>query len=279
MMIVTMMMVTSRQYLMRKHYTVEQLIKGYWRIPFLSGIFVGLVGIYLRKYVRDHDRFDSLSMETKKHNVDLRTHRPLTPLETALSSRLRGSLVCVTGAVVLWAGGFYILFVWLVIYMTNLVDPPIPYAFVVNSACLFVTMVLLFPFAGWMSDAWGRKTVMTWGGVGVALLSPVAMDVLSRGESSFGWVVAAQLVLGVCLCLYAAPMCAWMVESFPPEARLTSVAIGYNVAMALAGGMSPSLATWLVIEHGGVAAGYLLSTLSIVSLLGLHLAPKHEEYL
>jgi MHS family proline/betaine transporter-like MFS transporter len=268
----------SLQYLMRKHYTVEQLTQGYWRIPFLCGILVGLVGMYLRKYVKDHDRIDSLLMETKKkkRNVD---PRPLTPLEMAWSSRLRGSLVCVTGAVVLWAGGFYILFVWLVIYMTDLVDPPLPFAFVVNSSCLFVTMVLLFPFAGWMSDVWGRKAVMTWGGVGVALLSPVAMDVVSRGESSFGWVVAAQMVLGVCLCLYAAPMCAWMVESFPPEARLTSVAIGYNVAMALAGGMSPSLATWLVIQYGGVAAGYLLSALAIVSLLGLHLAPKHEEYL
>jgi hypothetical protein len=28
-------------------------------------------------------------------------------------------------------------------------------------------------------------------------------------------------------------MCAWLVESFEPQARLTSVSIGYNVAQAL----------------------------------------------
>ncbi|KAL3784307.1 hypothetical protein HJC23_004971 [Cyclotella cryptica] len=265
-------------YLMRKHYTTDQLLRGYWRIPFLCGIFVSLAGYYIQHHVRDHDRIDSILME-KKHHIDPEKHRPLTPLELAWSRPLRGSLLCVTAAVFLWAGGFYILFVWLVIFMTDLVYPPIPYAFVINASCLFVTMVVLFPFAGWLSDVWGRKVVMTWGGVGVALLSPVAMDVISRGGGNLGGVVAAQMLLGVCLCLYASPMCAWMVESFPPEARLTSVAIGYNVALALAGGMSPSLATWLVMEYGVMAVGYLLSASAIVSLLGLHLAPKHDEYL
>lgn len=256
---------------MRSSFTPEQLSNGYWRIPFLCGIFVSFSGFYIKNYVRDHDRIEAILAE-KSHEIDSEAHRHLTPFELAWSKRLRGSLVSVMASVLLWAGGFYIIFVWLVIFMTDLVDPPIENAFTINALCLFVTMVLCFPFAGWLSDVYGRKFIMTCGSLGCALFAPSALSLISEG--SFGC-IGAQMFLGVCLCLYGSPMCAWMAESFPPEARLTSVAIGYNVAMALAGGLAPSMATWLVKEHGGVAVGYLLSAFATISMLGLHLAPKH----
>lgn len=258
---------------MRSNFTADQLSRGYWRIPFLCGIFVSISGIYIRNHVKDHKQVMTILRE-HGNEIDSRAHRPLTPLEMACSQRLRGSLISVIAAVLLWAGGFYMMWVWMVVFMTDLVDPPIPHAFTINASCLFITMVVLFPFAGLLSDIHGRQSVMTCGALGLAFFSPNAMNLISEGN--FGFVLITQLLMGTCLCLYAAPMCAWMVESFPAEARLTSVAIGYNVAMAIAGGLSPSLATWLVTHYGAMSAGYLLSAFAIISLLGLHLAPKHE---
>ena len=62
---------------------------------------------------------------------------------------------------------------------------------------------------------------------------------------------------------------AWLVEAFPPDARLTSVAIGYNVAQAIMGGSAPTLAT-ISADAWVVAPGFLLTGIALLSLIGLH---------
>lgn len=259
---------------MRGYFSAEQLSKGYWRIPFLCGILVSLSGFYIKNHVKDHKQVTVLLRE-HGNEINSVAQRPLTPLELAFSERLRGSLISVTASVLLWSGGFYLCWVWLVIYMTDMAAPPVPHAFTINALCLFATMVVLFPFAGWLSDIYGRKQVMTLGAGGTMIFSPFAMNLIARG--TLAPVLITQLVLGVFLGLYASPMCAWMVESFPAESRLTSVSIGYNVSMAIAGGLTPSLATLLVQNYGPMSAGLLISLFAFVSLLGVHLAPKHDQ--
>jgi MHS family proline/betaine transporter-like MFS transporter len=68
------------------------------------------------------------------------------------------------------------------------------------------------------------------------------------------------------------------VETFPPEARLTSVAVGYNIALALLGGTTPALATYLVDEVGALAPSYILSGVSVLSLIGLYLG-RNKQYI
>ena len=72
-------------------------------------------------------------------------------------------------------------------------------------------------------------------------------------------------------------MMAWLVEGFPPAARLTSVGIGYNIAQATAGGFAPALATMLVDKYGEHAPGFVLTGLAVLSLTGLLVAPKHTD--
>ncbi len=158
--------------------------------------------------------------------------------------------------------------------MRDLIEPPVEMPFAINALSLFVTVVAAFPFAGWLSDAYGRRPVMTIGASGVAVLAPAMMRVVGRGDSLAA--LAAQTTLGACLCLYGAPLCAFLVESFPPESRLTSVAVGYNTAMAIAGGLSPAFSTQIVLVYGPEGAGYLLSAFAVISLCGVHMTPRHD---
>ena len=73
-------------------------------------------------------------------------------------------------------------------------------------------------------------------------------------------------------------MCAWLVESFPPEIRLTSVAVGYNIAQAVAGGTSPALATILVDKFGKTSPGFMVSIIAIFSVTGLYIGQGLETY-
>lgn len=253
---------------MRHHFTTDQLVEGgLWRAPFLCGVLVSGSGLYVKHKVKEHTNMSGPSSSANDGTGQ-------SPLALAFSAEWRGSLIAAAAAVCLWAGGFYIVMVWLAIFMQDLVDPPVPHAFAINALNLLLTMVLLFPWAGRLSDALGRRRVMTAGAAGLALGAPPALELVARGGALGA--LAAHLLLGLLLCLYAAPLPAVLAESFPPAARLTAVALGYNAACAAAGGLAPAAATWLARGHGPAGAGCLLSALAVVSLIGVHcLAPRN----
>ena len=113
------------------------------------------------------------------------------------------------------------------VYMADLIEPPVPNSFAVNSASLALSVCLLFPVAGWLSDKVGRKRVMAIGGLGLAVLSPLMITMIGKGQASSAFF--AQMILGISLSMWGAPMMAWLAESFDPAARLTSVSVGYNI--------------------------------------------------
>lgn len=158
--------------------------------------------------------------------------------------------------------------------MIDFVNFPAGRASVINSASLFVSVCVLFPVAGMMSDWYGRKRVMYVGGVCTCLWSPFMVAVVGRGNGVAAFF--AQSTLGVAMSLWGAPMNAWLVESFPSHVRLTSVAIGYNVAMAVFGGSSAALATALADRYGGKAVGFLISFVAVLAMIGLWLQPRQQ---
>mmetsp|Transcript_3442 Transcript_3442/g.4579 ORF Transcript_3442/g.4579 Transcript_3442/m.4579 type:complete len:540 (-) Transcript_3442:422-2041(-) len=246
-------------YVIRESLDDEQLHSYGWRIPFLSGILVSLSGFYLRYYGDE---------ETIEHHGGGGEN----PCCSAFRRENLRSLLAASLVPMLWGGGFYLAFVWMATFMEAIVEPPVPNAFLVNSLALLGSVCLLFPIAGILSDMFGRNRVMMIGGSSAAILSPIIVIVVSNGDPVAAFF--AQTALGISLSLWGAPMCAWLVESFPPEIRLTSVAVGYNIAQAIVGGTSPAIATYLVDVYGLHSPGYIITVLAIFSLLGLYIAPQ-----
>ncbi len=248
---------------LRASLTEEQLMDYGWRIPFLSGILVSLSGLYL-KYYGEEDAIDH-----HHGGGGGRNEIGGNPLYMALRKENLRALFAASLVPMLWSGGFYISFVWMATFMGVLLDPVVPNAFLVNSFSLFISVCLLFPLAGILSDIFGRTKVMYLGGISLAILSPIMVSVISKGNSVAAFF--AQSALGIALSLWGAPMCAWLVESFPPAIRLTSVAVGYNIAQAIVGGSSPAVATYLMDTYGDHAPGYLISIIAVFALIGLTL--------
>lgn len=290
-------------YALRSFLSYEQLVAWGWRLPFWSGILVSFSGFYLRSYenveddqnsrhcvastraaapsgtntIRDSQNSPDVGAD---HNTPLPVVKssddcepiipvisPPNPLRIAFAAQNRRSLLAAALVPMLWSSGFYLSFVWMAIFMEDLIESPVPHAFGVNSAALLISVCLFFPVAGILSDRYGRRFVMTIGGVSVGVLSPILVLVIGKGNALNALV--AQSSLGVALSFWGAPMCAWLVEAFEPEARLTSVAIGYNLAQATVGGLTPSVATIMVDSVGVNSPGWILTVLSILSLTGL----------
>jgi MFS family permease len=189
------------------------------------------------------------------------------PFLLAIAPGNRRSLLAAAMVPTLWAGGFYTSFVWMAIYMSDLLNSPVPHAFIVNSVALFLSVGLFFPVAGILSDMYGRRRVMTIGGLGMGVLGPVMIALIGQGKTYVALI--AQCFLGISLSLWGSPMCAWLVESFDPAARLTSVGIGYNLAQSIVGGASPSIATILVDTFGPYSPGFMIFVLAIIAMTGL----------
>ena len=252
-----------------------------WRLPFLSGIIVSVAGFYL-KFSEDSDE-ETASVSTKSLDEESMkghdegnntTTAKKNPLMTVFERRNLRPLLASAMVPMMWSSGFYLSFVWMAIYMTSLCEQPIPNAFAINSAALFLSVCAMFPVAGWLSDRYGRRFIMSIGGVSLALLSPVLIRSIGQGDP---WIAfGSQLFLGICLSFWGSPMGAFLVESFDPEARLTSVSVGYNVAHAIVGGSTPALATYLVDAVGPTSPGWIYVIVACVSMAGLWLvAPPH----
>lgn len=229
------------------------------RIPFLSGIFVSVSGFYLRSHGDDDDL---------GHIHDGSSAAVKNPIRLAFSRANLRSLLASTMVPLLWASSVYLTFVWMPVYMTDLIDSPVPNAFAVNSASMGVGIILAFPLAGWLSDKMSRKKVMGIGGVLICVLYPIMISIIGEGVASRAFF--AQMILGVCLSCWGAPMMAWLAESFDPSARLTSVSIGYNMAQALGGGLAPAIATEMVDNWGPDSPGYYISIIALIALVGLY---------
>lgn len=273
-------------FVLRASLTHDQLVSWGWRIPFLSGILVSYFGFYLKTHGGDHDGYhyreprqngeeenggngyvvndkDFVNEEADEVIIS----KPRNPLFQAFSRGNLRPLLAASMVPMLWSAGFYLSFVWMAIFMAELIQDPVPGAFALNSAALFFSVCLLFPVAGILSDRFGRVRIMTIGGMGMGILSPVLVILIGRGNPVLAFL--SQSLMGISLSLFGAPMCAWLVEAFEPSARLTSVSIGYNIAHAIAGGSTPYLATRMVDKVGPGSPGWILTILAIIALTGL----------
>jgi len=245
--------------ILRSSLTDEQLHTWGWRVPFLSGILVSISGFYLRSHGDDDDQ--------QHVHGDGATSSAQNPIRLAFSRGNIRALLATAMVTLLWATSFYLIFVWMPVYMTDLIDNPVPNAFAVNSASLAISVCLLFPIAGWLSDKYGRRKVMGVGGLLLGVFAPISMAVIGNGITATA--LLAQTFLGIALSFWGAPMMAWLAESFEPSARLTSVSIGYNIGQVLGGGVAPAAATELVDHFGALVPGYYITVVAVISLMGL----------
>lgn len=243
---------------LREILTDEQLYDFGWRIPFFSGILIAFVAVYLHFYGEE--------VHTNENVYDHQESEIKNPLRVAFRKGNRMALFATSLTPMLWAAGFYLSFVWMAIFMTELLEPPINGGFWVNAGAMLCGMTFMLPVAGNISDRVGRVKTMTVAAFALGVLGPVVVVLI--GQSIAVLAFFAQVLLGIILSFFGAPLCAWLVENFSPEVRLTSASLGYDIAHATAGGFSPAMATALT-GVGQYAPGILYPIFAFISLVGI----------
>lgn len=278
--------------LLRSLLTDEQLLAWGWRVPFWSGILISFVAIYLRLHGDEHHPNEG-QYQSEESTEELPKH----PLREVFRKENITALISATLTPMLWGAGFYVSFVWMAIYMSELIDEPMKNAFWINCIALTVGIILPVPLAGWLSDKCGRVKTMVIGALGLGGLGPVLLYVISRGHPFTACL--CQICLGWFLSLFGGPLGAWLGEflqpqlhgqflrgnlsiqlhsytgeRFPSKVRLTSVSLGYDIAHSTASGFSPMIATILAQKVNPTAPGILYTFFAFVAFIGLMISTQ-----
>ena len=125
--------------------------------------------------------------------------------------------------------------------------------------------VLVTPAAGWWADRSGRRKTLAISALALAAGSAPLFALLATGSGALALGAALLLAIGVAAWVSVASVA--IPEQFGAADRFSGLAVGYNLATAIFGGLSPLLATLLVRSTGwDFAPGLMLAVVALVVL-------------
>ena len=221
-------------YLVQKLPEAELMSWG-WRVPFLLSIVIFLVGVYIRKNIRESKAFTQARPEEKHEKIPLmvlvREHPKA--LMQAIALRLPEN------------GASYIFFTFSVVYAKHIGIGTGEIISAVTLAMLVEFFSILF--WGALSDRIGLKPVYYIGVIGLLVMAFPFFWLLSTGD--YGWIMLAML-LGLPFChgaMIGTQPCI-MSDLFPVRVRYSGLALGHEVGSIFSGGLGPMLAVALLMH-------------------------------
>jgi MFS family permease len=233
-----------------------------WRIPFLLGLIIGPVGLFVRRHLQETEAFletlGAASVGKQRFATTITTH-------------VKEVLVCI-GIVTSGTISFYVVLLYMPTFARVQLHLPLDQAFLAQSISL-VCLIVLTPLSGALSDLIGRKPIM------IAALSLYFVLVYPlfnwlHDNPSFASLATVQIVLCCLLGVFFGPFSTALAEQFAARSRSTGLGIAYNLAVMIFGGFAQFFVTWLIEATGspvapsfyvmfGAAAG-ILATLFLV---------------
>ena len=215
----------------------EMLLDWGWRLPFLFGLAVGVIGAYMRWKITDTPIYTDIEEHgatAKAPFVEAVTKHPKETL-LAFTSTLHNTVA------------YYIALIYMTSYMQTIGKLPQPTALWISTLGL-AFMIVQLPFWGGLSDRVGRRPLMIFSCAAFIVLGYPFFLLASSG--SVGLTILGQLLMMICYAPYAATCASFLTEIIPTRVRYTSMSFGYNVAVAVFGGFAPFISTWLVRATG-----------------------------
>ncbi|MEK0434358.1 MAG: hypothetical protein RL369_407 [Pseudomonadota bacterium] len=221
--------------------TPEQIDDWGWRLPFLFGLLIGPVGLWMRRHLSETEEFIAATQDEAQH----------LGLMAVLREHLRDVLVCF-GLVVSATIMFYVVLIYMPTYAKTQLNIPLKEAFTAQVAGL-IFLTVLIPLFGILSDRIGRRAVLMMAAVLYLVLTYPLMAWL-LAEPSLIRLAIMQIVLCSAIAVGFGAISTALAEQFPVRQRSTGLALAYNVAVMIFGGFAQLIVTWLIKTTGSLLA-------------------------
>jgi len=227
--------------LLTRSLAAETLDSGGWRVPFLLGLVIGPVGLFIRRHLQETEAFlEARGVATVRQSFG-----------TMLATHLTEVLVCM-GIITSGTISFYVILLYMPTFARTQLHLPLDQAFVAQSISL-ACMIVLTPLSGALSDRIGRKPIIV---AALTLYFVLVYPLFNwvHDNPSFGSLVIVQIVLCCLLGVFFGPMSTAVAEQFAARARSTGLGIAYNLAVMIFGGFAQFFVTWLIVATGSPIA-------------------------
>lgn len=221
-----------------------------WRLPFLAGLSVGVLGLVLRRGLPD----SAASSELREHS----------PVAQAFRHEWR-SMLRVCGIWMMNSVGFYMMFLYITTYLQREVGLSAAVALDINTISMIV-MLITIPVAGYVSDIVGRRIFMVTVPFLMLVLAYPLIWLMHHADPTF--ILPAQIVFALMLGTYGPVVSAVMAELFPRAVRCSGMSIAYNLTLGLIGGTTPMVATYMIERtHNDLSIAYYLMAAAAISFV------------
>jgi MHS family shikimate/dehydroshikimate transporter-like MFS transporter len=217
-----------------------------WRVPFLFSILLLGVGLYVRTRVPETPLFSEL-----KQRGDIAT----APFLDVVLRQPKTFLLAI-GLKISEVSWVYIVTVFAVVYATTHLG--LPKSTLLNAIIIgSLIEVFTIPLFGYISDIVGRRALYFAGAIFTILFAfPLFWLIDTKNVFVIGATVAVALSFGHGMMFGL--LSTYLPELFGTKVRYTGASLGFQVAAAIGGGLSPILATSLTQSLGGTAGVSLL---------------------
>ena len=222
-----------------------------WRLPFLVAAPLGLIGLYLRSRIEDTPVFRELAESAEKEDTS-------SVLLKDLVGGFWRQLLQLGGLVVALNVVNYVLLAYMPTYMKTQLGMSDNMSLLVPLVGMLI-MMLFLPFAGTLSDRFGRKRVWWISLTGLFLAAIPMFQLMEQGETG---ALVGFAILGLLYVPQLATISAMFPAMFPTHVRYAGMAIAYNVSTSLFGGTAPLANDWLIGLTGNhlVPAYYMMAS-------------------
>jgi MFS transporter, MHS family, proline/betaine transporter len=236
----------------------DTVISGAWRIPFVFGLLVGPVALYIRATLEEGEEYLASAHER-------------APLATALGGQ-KARMLAGMGLVIVATISIYTMLFMPTFAVRQL---HIPAAAGFTATLIFGAIQLVFcPVFGRLSDRIGRVPVMVAAAL-LLLVGSLPLFFWLTASPSGQTILAVEVVLALLTAMYQGPSSAAMAELFPPGTRGTGLAISYSFGVAIFGGFAPFIVSWLIADTGSnLAPAFYLAFGAVLSLVALGAARR-----
>lgn len=250
--------------LITHHLDQGQLESWGWRLPFVVGLLIAPVGLWIRRYMDETEAFvDSAQAEINDAS---------STMQTALQQSRRHILLTV-GLTIPGTAAFYVLLVNMPAYVHHQFGLPLDQVFFIQMLVV-AWMTLLIPLSGALSDRIGRRPLLLWPYVGL-LLTVYPGFVWLAAAPGIERLLLVQLLFCTLLGLSFGPAPTAVSELFPVKVRSTGVSIGYNLAVMIFGGFAPFIVTWLSGKtNSPIAPVYYLLFSTALGVVACYYLPR-----
>ena len=234
-----------------------------WRVPFLVGGLIGIIGFWMRRNLEEPKEYQ----DTKKtlNSGKLRADR-----RAGMKSMIYVLLIQPVQTV-----GSYLLLGFMYTFLVK--DAHLDSTSALISNALAVLILRSNHSCWWRTQRQGRAKSDPDGRSDMDRLRGLSLRILLAASGTFYGALLGQTLVAIGVGLYGGAAFTAAVEFFPTSFRATGHAVAYQLAVAIFGGTTPLIATWLVGHFvTPVAPGYYVIAIAVTGVIAILVCSRNQ---